>query len=262
MKTDSLLEINNDWTIMHFKEGLQMLPPECLSERDSKRTEQLISIGDLIKANIHVYFLDNQSVIQSMNETALATTGFASLRDAKGYTGLKVSTAASFAEIREYDIRVLQREKMITFEGELYFLTGEICSTVDYKFPWYNKHGFVQGIIGIGFIMGSRGLHSLAKSIETIAKTGLLSANATTGKSTKTALESLVSDRTVCGVYLSKREHQCIQFLLKGFTAKMIAKMTGLSYRTVEHYIDNTKIKLNVSSRAELICKVMEQVAR
>jgi DNA-binding CsgD family transcriptional regulator len=54
-------------------------------------------------------------------------------------------------------------------------------------------------------------------------------------------------------VYLSTRESQCLHFFAKGKTAKMIAGILKLSPRTVEHYLENAKIKLNASSKAELI---------
>lgn len=64
----------------------------------------------------------------------------------------------------------------------------------------------------------------------------------------------------IAGIKLSKREYECMQLLIRGATSKMMAKDLGLSYRTVEHYLDNVKIKFNVGNRRELIDKVMRQV--
>lgn len=52
---------------------------------------------------------------------------------------------------------------------------------------------------------------------------------------------------------LTKRELQCIHYLVKGASAKDIAFTLGLSYRTVEIYIQNIKDKLNVRKTAEII---------
>ena len=46
---------------------------------------------------------------------------------------------------------------------------------------------------------------------------------------------------------LSKREQQCLHYLLKGMTAKEIAKILSLSHRTVEEYIANLKIKTSTN---------------
>ena len=79
-----LLETNDELFIRRFKEGLQLLSPEFLAKYGAAKHERLITVRDLLNANINVYFLDNQSIIHNINETALATTGFASLRDAIG----------------------------------------------------------------------------------------------------------------------------------------------------------------------------------
>ena len=52
---------------------------------------------------------------------------------------------------------------------------------------------------------------------------------------------------------LSKREIECLQLTIKGYTAKRIGRELGISNRTVEEYLVNIRIKMGVSSKAELI---------
>lgn len=52
---------------------------------------------------------------------------------------------------------------------------------------------------------------------------------------------------------LSSREREVIAFLVDGKSTEEISKTLKLSRRTVEHYIDNTKNKLGVDSKHELI---------
>lgn len=52
---------------------------------------------------------------------------------------------------------------------------------------------------------------------------------------------------------LSKRELQCIHYLVKGLSAKDIAQTLGLTQRTIETYIYNVKAKLNLKKTSELI---------
>ncbi|MCW8450455.1 helix-turn-helix transcriptional regulator [Legionella quinlivanii] len=55
---------------------------------------------------------------------------------------------------------------------------------------------------------------------------------------------------------LSKRELECSSALLNGMRVKEIARMLGLSVRTIEFYIQNMKNKLRCSSQIELVLKL------
>lgn len=52
---------------------------------------------------------------------------------------------------------------------------------------------------------------------------------------------------------MTKRETQCLLYLVQGMTAKQMAKKLHLSYRTIEEHIANIKSKLGCKTKAELI---------
>src|SRR5207253_1891119 len=52
---------------------------------------------------------------------------------------------------------------------------------------------------------------------------------------------------------LSKQQEKCLYYLVRGMTMKQIAKILELSPKTVEHYLDAVKIKLNCRTRSELV---------
>lgn len=52
---------------------------------------------------------------------------------------------------------------------------------------------------------------------------------------------------------LSAREIQCAEFLLKGYTAKMMGEQLNLSHRTIETYINGIKKKTGSFSKSDLI---------
>lgn len=54
-------------------------------------------------------------------------------------------------------------------------------------------------------------------------------------------------------IELTDREAECIFFILRGKTAKQIARILMLSHRTVEVYVENLKMKLKAQHRQELI---------
>ena len=56
---------------------------------------------------------------------------------------------------------------------------------------------------------------------------------------------------------LTLKEIQCIELLVNRMTAKEIAKKVGLSFRTIEDRINVLKDKFDVSTKAELLAKLM-----
>lgn len=58
---------------------------------------------------------------------------------------------------------------------------------------------------------------------------------------------------------LSKREQQCIYYLLQNKTAKQTAEILHLSRRTVEKHLENIKIKFHCSQKMELLKTLLER---
>ena len=57
---------------------------------------------------------------------------------------------------------------------------------------------------------------------------------------------------------LSLRETECAGYLLKGLSAKEIARAIGLSHRTVEGHLNNLKRKLDCHKTSLLVVKLLE----
>nr|WP_248295715.1 helix-turn-helix transcriptional regulator [Legionella pneumophila] len=58
---------------------------------------------------------------------------------------------------------------------------------------------------------------------------------------------------------MPKRQIECAQLLVRGKTAEEIAIILNLSKRTVEHYINILKRKLNAHNKGLLITKLLHQ---
>lgn len=57
---------------------------------------------------------------------------------------------------------------------------------------------------------------------------------------------------------LTKRELQCLFYVIRGYQTRGIAELLGLSKRTVEFYIDNIKAKFNAGNKSELISSAIQ----
>lgn len=59
-------------------------------------------------------------------------------------------------------------------------------------------------------------------------------------------------------VYFTRREAECIFWVVQGSTISHAALKMGLSARTVEFYVKNMKLKLQCTSKKELVDKVLQ----
>jgi len=66
-----------------------------------------------------------------------------------------------------------------------------------------------------------------------------------------------ITDR--CLIPLTKQQTACLRQLALGKTHKQIANELGLAQKTVEHYLEAIKIKLNCKTRSELILQAIER---
>jgi DNA-binding CsgD family transcriptional regulator len=60
-------------------------------------------------------------------------------------------------------------------------------------------------------------------------------------------------------IKLTSRQSECLFFLLRGKVAKEIARILGISYRTVEEHIEQLKLKFNCHNKSELMCLAIEK---
>ena len=51
----------------------------------------------------------------------------------------------------------------------------------------------------------------------------------------------------------SKREMECLDYLLQGYTFKMIGRAMGLSPRTIEAYVKNMRLKVGAKNKKALV---------
>lgn len=103
------------------------------------------------------------------------------------------------------------------------FDDGKIRSFLSHKIPLKNTVGKTIGVFGLSILMDN--LYPLDNA----------------------------NDPT-----LTKRQSDCLLYLVQGLSLKQIGKKLKLSPRTVEHYLDAVKFKLNCGSRAELISKALK----
>ena len=58
---------------------------------------------------------------------------------------------------------------------------------------------------------------------------------------------------------LSQRQTECLFFIIRGYSSQSIAKILGLSFRTVHDHIDELKLKFQCSNKMMLIEKAINE---
>jgi DNA-binding CsgD family transcriptional regulator len=87
-------------------------------------------------------------------------------------------------------------------------------------------------------------------------ETSLLLTNSTVNKEEQDQLQPLDIDRYYFndnGDYLTKRELECLNFLACGKSAEEVAMILGISKRTVEFHLNQTKKKFNCYKQTQII---------
>lgn len=60
------------------------------------------------------------------------------------------------------------------------------------------------------------------------------------------------------GIYFTKREAECIYWIVQNNTLKQTARIMNLSARTVEFYVKNMKLKLRCANKKQLINTILK----
>lgn len=250
----NIIDTSGSLLFIPWNQGVKLIRPD--NQLNNVHT-CYFTLEEVFKLPLYTYLLDKNSVIQNINESAIDICGYPSLQKTIGKTRNLMATKETVDRIVKEDQIVLKNNQMQIFEEHVVLLNQLSYPVMAFKFPWYDIDNQIIGIFGISiFLHQANACTIVTDAMKLILKLGLLTTPGITPETTENSFE--LSGRKINNVYLSKREIECLYFLARGKTAKMIAKILTLSPRTVEYYIDNIKVKLNVRSKSELIDKFIE----
>jgi DNA-binding CsgD family transcriptional regulator len=171
--------------------------------------------------------------------------GFDKGLDVVGCTDFDLCWAKSAKSFREHDneVQLTEKPKISIETGQL--VNGKATPAISYKLPLRLRSNKIGGIICIAIPLDSDELLS-----------GMVNDIRINTENT-TSLNRFSLDSIVRKYALTKRQTECLSYLARGMTIKEIAYQLQLSPRTVEHYLDAIKIKLNCHSRSQLIAKIL-----
>jgi len=209
-----------------------------------------ISVSEIYKLPLCVYFLDTNSSLQSLNEFELIFLDKNSIKDLVGKTARDIVQPKVAESWMANDREVIRTRKNV-FQEEIMIRKDEITMpALTIKFPWYDDNNHLIGVFGTSVIIDNDNGISFAESMRMLTQTGLLN--------TESTQNQLLQGLSYGDIYFTKREKEILIYLTRGKSAKNIAHIFGRSQRTIEHHIENMKFKTNSHSRAELIDKLTD----
>jgi DNA-binding CsgD family transcriptional regulator len=236
-------DISNELIIQRTGQGIFLARPE------ETISNSIIKIADLQGMPFHVYFMNLDSALLKFNERGAITFNLTHADDVIGRT-VRTFASKESAERSIANDHLVANNKALLVKDELYTRLDQIdFSTLSFKFPWYDRQNKVVGIFGFSLLIDKKWGVSLGDSMRLILQTGLLEPR---------QLTQLVPGFEYNGAYLTQRQKEIIYYMIRGKTAKQIASILDLSSRTIEHYIENIKIKTNSDSKSELIDKMID----
>ncbi len=200
----------------------------------------------------NIFIKDTQSRYLYANQAHSQLVGFDnfhSLLDAGGTDYDSPNEAALLA-----DRMIAEDQRVMANNAALKFLKGYRDKNANWhillgeKKPFHNTHGGIQGVSSNCQNVTDNPLMNFATIIGNDEKRFGRCAGFCYYIAHKSAVFNL-----------SKRQTECLYYLVRGFTAPEIATRLGLSKRTVESHLDETKHKLACNSKSELIAKAIYQ---
>lgn len=187
----------------------------------------------------------NSQIIYTNNYSARAY-GFRDKNNARGKGIYDVITNTEVADIIvAQDEKVTKRDARILILDIHAYPDGVERILLSQKMP-YKLKGKIQGSIFQGTEINSFTFKKIASFL-------LKSDQQYYGKSMEKHRSYMIIDDILDDSIFSKRQLDCLFYLLRGFTAKQIAQCLELSHRTVEDHLQKIKEKIDCKSKSELI---------
>lgn len=228
------IDTSNELQICRFNNGIKL---SRLKKSSSQNT-----VGNIFNLPFIVFLNSVDHRIIKINVTGADLNGYISAHDAinkKWYTTYKKNMFASLMHDQE---DVLKNNKFIITEDTTVRRDESKINALTIKMPWYNEENKIIGVFGCSIPIDN---HSIVQKLKMINQLAFLN------------MPNPISEMPTLAT-LSKRQLECLKHLVRGKTAREIAAALSLSTRTIEHYLDDIKLQLHVSSKSELIDKVFD----
>lgn len=251
-KPKVILDTSDELFIQIKTNHAKLIRPESIKNIDT--CKNTFKVSHLLSLPLNIGYLDTTSIIQNINENTIKIAGYLSVNDTIGKT-VRIAAKKEAADFSiNHDYLVLQQKKLIILEENYSRLTDDLnFQAISIKTPLYDEKDKILGVFFCSIPIAAPLAYPLANAITLVRDLGLLNQ-----ATCSTDISFPNAGVNIDNIYISKRETECLHYLSRGNTIKMIGKILDLSPRTVGHYLENAKTKLNVSNKTELLEKWLD----
>jgi len=242
MKIVKRPDTSSELLLQPCKNGVKIIRPQ---EARCINPTQLPTLDQILNLPCSVFFDNSEHAAEKVNEISAQICGYVSAEDAIGHTVFDFTTKETALRFVSNQQQVMTSQRMHIVEDILIKKDEIPFSFVAISFPWYSNEDKVIGVFGCSIVLNH---HSIAQSFSELCDFGLL---------TKQKYPSTFTP-IPCHTSFTRREKQCISLIMQGKSPKEIGILLFLSHRTIEHYIENIKDKIGVTTKAEMIVKLTE----
>ncbi len=193
-----------------------------------------MKIEDCLALPVHVYLKDKRGVYRECNEAQARSFGLGSSDDVIGRMDRDLLKEEEAFILRQNERIVVRDEKPQMLMECATFNRAVPESMISLKMPIRDHNGSVIAVLGLSF-PANDGFSALSAGIIDPARLSFKAAE-----------------------NLSNREKQCVYYLVRGKTAKEIARVLNLSPRTVEFYVGRLKVRWGCRKTTELVSKILQ----
>lgn len=235
------IEISDELIFARHANGVKLYRPTQIQSRLAPTVKEIFS------GACNLYFFHGDSLIVKNNETNANLCGYDSEKQLNGKRLHEIPwlpKACAFSTIQNNQ-QVMQSNRILVLDEEitLFELNFQFLSI---KLPWYNELNQIIGVFGCSVVFDKPSIaHPFGKIIQALF-------NLNEVQSIKAA-----SNHCILEAQLTKREHDSLELVMMGKTAKEIGIALNLSTRTIEKYLENIKQKMHVKTKSELIEKAL-----
>lgn len=240
---------HHELVVSPYKNGIKLLKP-AVKNHSHFLQEKLTTVADVMQLPCNTYFLNYESKVMNANEETASTMYLDSTQETIGKSLADTPwPATSVACAHANDRMVMQNQVGSYFEEIDYNNTKTPIQHLAIKLPWYDKNDKIFGVFGFAIVLGKQ---PLSESLAVITDMGFINPFKMRMRSLQQFL-ALEAEQ----IYITPREADLIKLLIRGMRAPEIASQLKLSQRTIEHYTLSLKEKFHVTTKHELVERVL-----